>query len=1174
MKINAFRLLAFGPFTDKPFDFSGIENGLHVIYGENEAGKSSSLRALIAWLYGFEHRVADDWLHATNKLAVSGTLALNDGALMRFTRYKRRKNDLINDDTGQPFEQSVLNQQLAGKTKADFENAYGISHDSLRRGVESVLAVHGELGQTLFTATSGLNVLKDVLAGLEEKQAKLFAPRAHKASINAGISLLADQRRKIREVSTSHIQWKKMKKELEQLEERKLQIEARLADLNRTIGTAARYRDALTYVTRFQQVEEELERLASIPELAEDFAQQRIQSQAAIKQNQLAQKTLHSELETIAKQMGDLSFEKTILSNQELIESLAGKIAVYTKESIDSKALRAKIHQTKRDAEAGLKLLNQELSIDAIESVRLSKPARNKLQKLVRQHTKIEQSAESADKDLRAVSAKLKRITAELSQAARPTATEELQSCLERAVEQGNLELRLSEARAETALIRTRIDNELAALGLWRGDLGAFEKLAMPTDESMRHYAGRLDEIGRTLSFLEKEIQRTSEDIKNKQQELDDVMGSKNLPNPEDLQARRAIRDQGWRSVRSVWLEGGDPDRGFLLHFPKQTSLADAYETSVRNADHTADILRIEAQDIAIAQTFRNQICELEKARQVIVQQRDELTLQQKNTMARWRALWQPLGINALSPAEMIEWSGRVRHIKQGAIDYHEKVARQEQLENALKKYTTELMTALDRFSVDVPENISHAGLIDLARRIIKKNEGLAKQHKELELRIRELGDRKQEIVENIGEIEEQKQQWSQQWAAAILLLKLPAASRPDEAMEYIDALDEVFKKIDDCSANQQRIDAMDRNRKAFEEAVQEATARLAPHLNGVEAEKAVSTLKGILSENLQRRQQYQLLQADQRKKEAQLSEAKEKLAGNQEILHQLCTEAGTLDPEQLSEVERQSRRKSQVLKEAAALQDRLSELASGQLLSAFIENVRQQDPDTLAAELEKAETEKSDLTKEREGLVAGIAVAKSDLDKFDGRSQAARLSVEADGLSAKIQSDVESYVTLRMASAILAGAIERYRKHNESPVLEAAGSYFQTLTRGSFYGLKADFNDKGEPVLKAMRAEDGTALSIDALSDGSRDQMFLALRLGGLSRHIETSGSVPFIVDDVLVHFDDERSSAALLALADLAEKTQIIFFTHHKHLVELAEKTVPKQLLCTHFLANGSSM
>ena len=152
------------------------------------------------------------------------------------------------------------------------------------------------------------------------------------------------------------------------------------------------------------------------------------------------------------------------------------------------------------------------------------------------------------------------------------------------------------------------------------------------------------------------------------------------------------------------------------------------------------------------------------------------------------------------------------------------------------------------------------------------------------------------------------------------------------------------------------------------------------------------------------------------------------------------------------------------------------------------------------AAELEKAAVEKADLAKERENLVAGIAVARNELKQYDGRSRAAGLAVEAAGLTGRIQSDVDRYVKLRLASVVLAQAIERYRKHNESPVLEAAGGYFETLTGESFAGLKADFNEKGEPVLKAVRASDNSGLTVDALSDGTRDQMFLALRLGGLS--------------------------------------------------------------------------
>lgn len=77
-----------------------------------------------------------------------------------------------------------------------------------------------------------------------------------------------------------------------------------------------------------------------------------------------------------------------------------------------------------------------------------------------------------------------------------------------------------------------------------------------------------------------------------------------------------------------------------------------------------------------------------------------------------------------------------------------------------------------------------------------------------------------------------------------------------------------------------------------------------------------------------------------------------------------------------------------------------------------------------------------------------------------------------------------------------------------------------------------------------------------------------MSLRLGGLEKYIDNNGPMPFVVDDVLVHFDDDRSSAALEAMGDLAEKTQIIFFTHHQHLVALAKKSVPEEILHMHHL------
>ncbi len=52
----------------------------------------------------------------------------------------------------------------------------------------------------------------------------------------------------------------------------------------------------------------------------------------------------------------------------------------------------------------------------------------------------------------------------------------------------------------------------------------------------------------------------------------------------------------------------------------------------------------------------------------------------------------------------------------------------------------------------------------------------------------------------------------------------------------------------------------------------------------------------------------------------------------------------------------------------------------------------------------------------------------------------------------------------------------------------------------------------------------------------------------------------VPLILDDVLVNFDDRRSAAALKILADFSKTTQVIFFTHHQHIIELANNTLDK--------------
>jgi len=48
----------------------------------------------------------------------------------------------------------------------------------------------------------------------------------------------------------------------------------------------------------------------------------------------------------------------------------------------------------------------------------------------------------------------------------------------------------------------------------------------------------------------------------------------------------------------------------------------------------------------------------------------------------------------------------------------------------------------------------------------------------------------------------------------------------------------------------------------------------------------------------------------------------------------------------------------------------------------------------------------------------------------------------------------------------------------------------------------------------------------------------------------------LPLVLDDILINFDDLRAKATFEVLGKLSQKTQVLFFTHHTRLVEIAKQ------------------
>jgi uncharacterized protein YhaN len=1167
MKINTFKLLAYGPFTDKILDFSGKDFGLHVVFGLNEAGKSTALRALIGLFYGFGHIISDDWLHDYSELAVGASLNLLNGEILNLSRYKRRKNDLINDDTGEPFEQTELDLHLGKMGRENFEHAFGISHYSLRQGVESVLAAGGDLGHALFAATSGLNTLKQVMVKLEGKHNVLFTPRKMKAAINAGISQLGKLRKAQREASAGHRQWKVMKKQLDDLQHSEAEGVKQIESLSSKISLLSRFLEALKFVGAREQLEKDLIDLGVVPDLSDDFSQRRVATQVAIKESRQAENNLARDLADIEEKLETLTFDEKIIANEKLIKNLSDEAHIHIRGTTDSKAQRARIYQLNESAQQALDLLRSGLTLDSVQALRLSKPEKRKIQRLGAEGAKAQESVDSTLKTLQSAEDNLKKAQAELDQLEKPKDTSALSDCLTRAAEYGKLEDRLADAKSQLVLSEKQVDADLSALGLWTGNISELERLALPTEETMRAFETDLADKDQQLADTEKEIVRIQEPLKEKEKTLLELTKTRKLPSLDDLTSHRHLRDRGWQSVRMVWLEGGDVDHDFMAAFPESRDLAEAYEKSVARTDNTADVLRDDADAVARAEALRMEIRDQKERLKEIKAHQEALAEKRAALWNKWEELWKPLGIDPLRPREMAAWSGRATELKRKVSDVRKQQTAAGQVQADIERIKSDVEAALEHIAVNFSEKVSYSSMMELARRTVKHNDQLRQNRLDLKLRITALKQEINACRQRKNDVEQSLRQWSDNWGKAISKLGFSADGRPEDVNDFVLALDDVFAELEKAKERQQRINAMQHNRKAYAKQVAEAAAKLTPDLKNLEPEAAAIELNARLSVDKEQRQKYRLLEEEKRKKRTNLSKENEKLAALEETLRLLCIDAHADSPDQLPDIETRAAAKIKLTDKLDTINERLTELASGQNLQEFIAQVRAHDPDELVAELEKLETEKQELLSKQKRIVQDMALANKDLQSIGGESLAAAIAEEAEGLVGKIQGDVEYYIKLRLASAILTKAMERYRQSNQSPVLSMASDYFKTMTQGSFAGLRADFDDKGDPIIKAKRP-DGKMLTLAEMSDGSRDQLFLALRLGGLARYVKANGPMPFIVDDVLVHFDNDRSAAALAALGELAKETQVVFFTHHKHLVSLAESAVSKDILRVHEL------
>jgi uncharacterized protein YhaN len=500
MKILELDLLAFGPFTNVRLDLSGGSEGLHIIYGRNEGGKTSSLRGIRALLYGIPNNTPDNFLHENQALRLGGRLQHSDGSVINFLRRKGTKKTLLTPDD-KPMDDGALEKFLGGIGESGFTTMFGISHEILVSGGQDLLQGEGEVGQSLFAAGLGTTGLPAFLKELEGEARGLFLPSGANPTINQGLAAYKETKRKVIEMSLPGRDWSRHTQSLEAALGRKGEMAARLSELSKEKLRLERFGKALPRIGQRGRLLDRLEKMCQVVLLSPEFSRERREAMDLLRPAEEGYALVAEELQGLEKQSEELTVPKSLLRQEENITTLYEERGAHLKALKDLPGLEGGLQELKIKAAAHLANLRPDLNLAKVEEIRLTTATRLTIQEMAGKYQALETKFTRAEQDVEEAQGDLE--TARKALQIMPVSRDpgELHSAVNKAQKKGDLEETQDRFQGELDELEGQLLVNLLRLGLWSGPMEELEKLPVPVSESVDRFESLLGdqeaEIGR-----------------------------------------------------------------------------------------------------------------------------------------------------------------------------------------------------------------------------------------------------------------------------------------------------------------------------------------------------------------------------------------------------------------------------------------------------------------------------------------------------------------------------------------------------------------------------------------------------------------------------------------------------------------------------------------------------
>jgi uncharacterized protein YhaN len=1140
MRFRQLSIPAWGPFTGLQLDFGSGTPDFHVIHGPNEAGKSSLLRGITHLLYGIPTQSGDNFLHAYKDMRLAAEIESRSGQTLSFQRRKGNQRTLLGpDDSELPSE--ALEPFLGSVDQPFFETMFGLGSVSLRDGAAALLKGKGQLGTAIFSANLGGTPVQQALDALRADARRLFAGRAHaNVTIRPAVRAHTERIRESRTAVVSPEDWSRLTSSADAADAKVASLQQGIDTLESQCDLLQRCRDAISPLAEYRAAVAELELLPPMPELPADFPE-RTRS-ARTSEQQAASLAIEEERRTadLEAALADCPAKPDMLAHTAEIESLHAELGAYRQRR---EALATFQHDLAA-AEPALRsgMATQGLpteNLPTIESLRLTAATTLAVSEAADHLTA---SSEQLAENRRDHASRLQRLTTAQQKLASLPETDPsvIGAALRTGTEATDAHASLPQAREALASATREVTALLAPLGLPQHDPATVASLPVPLDATIRSFRERFAQLETRLADATLRRSTAESRAADLASELERMERRGTIPSETDLAAARQLRSERWHALRRSWQSGQSPE-----------PFAPPFEEALRTADELADRLRHEAETVAQAAEKRHQIISARETARLASDDASALRAEITLTSSEWQELWNPCSLAARTPGEMEEWRTAWTQLR-SALD------RRDQLAAALERREATVNHAIESLSaaLGAPAAAGFSALLAGARDRFQAATAAAGQRRTLEDQIAEEHQLLRTLDDSCARLTSGYESATERWRAACTAAGLPPDASPATGKSLLDQRSLLLSQFDTWRARSAQAETLATQQNDCEQRVACTAARFAIPLSDTEATEA-ALWKALADARA----------ADQRHRQlaAQLETARERL--------QLAGSSAATASATLSDLLRSAHLTSAADLDpfAAALESRaglrqridgltraLSGFARSQPLAAFLTSIEAEATEDLPIRHQHAANA---LTAKRAELRA------ADQERTDARraielveaagSKAADARQAAASIAASLRDDAARFLRLRLATSFLEESIARFREANQAPMLRRSGEIFAAITASAFTGLQTEFSDDDEPTLTAMR-RNGRPVAVEHLSEGSRDQLFLALRLAALEAHLASHEPMPLILDDLLVTFDDERTCAILPVLAAMAARTQVLLFTHHEHLLPLCSRTL----------------